>query len=596
MTYIVVIGLIYIYAISLVFVLNKRIEQTIPISVVIIILIIYLCGIFDNLILGINIVKIVSLIQVVAIFVYCIFRKNEVKEKVKKILTPGALVYIAICGIFIFSNKDRILENYDEFNHWGKIVKSMFLNNSYMANEQSTITFNEYPPFTAIFQYLFLTIKGVYREDLIITANCILYWSLVIPITRNIDWGKTMLKLIFVLPTVIFVPMIFYNNFYIEILTDGILGIAFGMCIFYAYQTEESNVFKGINIFTMLIILALTKTSGIALAVLATLIILMEIIINYKGKERIVKIARILLIASIVLALTIMWYVKVKDTTKEWNFSNYMKNEAVQTKRVDENFTKTIFTLQCITDKKVTVFNSVLLIICSGIFLNQNIKRHKPERSTLYIWMMVNSILIYMTFLYMTYSRIFTTIEADTLDSFGRYSSTILLANVFFQIIVWYDLEENIGWKKALLIIVMLLCFLPQENIEEKYINKNKYVATSKVKRDAYTKINKYANQLNTDDKVLYITGYNVDIEYLELINNYEIMPIRITKITTGAFSDKKYFESIAEKYDYIYIYRINKSDLEIIKAQSQNGIIKNDTLYKIVTQKEQVSLEEIKN
>ena len=70
----------------------------------------------------------------------------------------------------------------------------MFLYNCFGTNEQSVVRFNEYPPFTALFQYLFLGISKVYREDIIITAQNILYFSIILPIIKNVKWKKGGIK------------------------------------------------------------------------------------------------------------------------------------------------------------------------------------------------------------------------------------------------------------------------------------------------------------------------------------------------------------------------------------------------------------------
>ena len=187
------------------------------------------------------------------------------------------MIYIGLFALSIFINKDRILQDYDEFNHWAVIIKNMFMYNSYGTNSESIVAFNEYPPFTAVFQYLFLDINKVYSEDIILMAQNILYFSIIIPITKNIRWNKEIRKAFIVLPLMVFVPMFFYENFYLDILVDAILGVMFAYTIYVAYD-EKDVIFKYVQICTGIIMLALTKTSGMGLAVLALIIILIRTI------------------------------------------------------------------------------------------------------------------------------------------------------------------------------------------------------------------------------------------------------------------------------------------------------------------------------
>ena len=158
----------------------------------------------------------------------------------------------------------------------------MFIYDTYGTNIESVVQFNEYPPFTAIFQYLFLKINEVYKEDIIIVAQNMLYLSIVIPITKNINWDKSLKKLVTIVPIIIFIPMIFYKDFYLNILVDGILGIMFAYVIFSALE-KENTIFKYIKILAGEIMLCLTKTSVIGLAVLLILIILIKLLIDRIG-------------------------------------------------------------------------------------------------------------------------------------------------------------------------------------------------------------------------------------------------------------------------------------------------------------------------
>ena len=386
MTYIIPLLTITVYATMFAFLFKKRIEQTIPISVTTIVLGIYIFGLFDNLKLGTIIIGIMAIIQLAIILCKLCKEKDykKVKHGIKNIITPGMIIYISLITLFIFLNKGRIFENYDEFNHWGKMIKNMFMYNSYGTNIESTIKFNEYPPFTAIFQYIFLTVSNQYNEDVIITAQCILYLSIIIPITKNLCWDKKIIKNIisFVL-VIVCIPVIFYSNFYLEILVDGIMGVMFGVCIFYLYEKEENLTFKYVKIFTMLTMLFLTKTTGIALGIVAILLL----IINTVRQRKVIDVKKNTKnIIIVIMALTIIiltWYIKVKGTTKRWDFEKYFTTKS-ENENLTNLFINNIFTNQKITDKKLTVFAVIMVVTCISIYLVKNVKKYNKERRILY--------------------------------------------------------------------------------------------------------------------------------------------------------------------------------------------------------------------
>lgn len=96
--------IIITYSIMLSITFKKRIEQTIPISVVEIVLVIYLAGIFNNLKLGVQIIEVMAIFQI-AIILYLLIKEkdtNKIKEQAKRILTPRAFgiyhfIYCFIC-------------------------------------------------------------------------------------------------------------------------------------------------------------------------------------------------------------------------------------------------------------------------------------------------------------------------------------------------------------------------------------------------------------------------------------------------------------------------------------------------------------------
>ena len=118
MTYIIPILTIIIYAIMFAFLFKKRIEQTIPISVIAIVLVVYIFGLFDNLKLGAIITGVMAIMQLAIIL--CILCKEKdyrkVINKIKNIITPGLIIYIALTVLFVILNKGRTFENM--FRHY----------------------------------------------------------------------------------------------------------------------------------------------------------------------------------------------------------------------------------------------------------------------------------------------------------------------------------------------------------------------------------------------------------------------------------------------------------------------------------------------
>ena len=598
MGYIITLSIILTFSITLSIIFKKRIEEVIPVSIVEIILTIFICGLFDNLSIGVKIIGILTIIQLIFILVI-IFKKEKEEQKIviKRIITPGLFVYIGLFILSIFINKDRILEDYDEFTHWGVIIKNMFLYNTYGTNEESIVRFNEYPPFTAVFQYLFLGIQKVYREDTIIIAQNMLYFSIIIPITKKIKWNKSLIKLLAIIPLVIFIPMIFYKDFYLHILVDGILGIMFAYTIFSAFDKDENNIFKFLKILAGIVTLSLTKTTGITLAILSIVIMLIKNVFDRrKGIENSKKETKIIILITVITILIIsMWYIKINNVEKKWDFTQMLsvqqeENEVNETrKEIALKFIRAIFEMEKITSKEFTVFITILLSICIQFYAT---KKMKDKNFTYYSIAMFISIIIWGIGLLVSYATIFDIYEAQNLTCFDRYMSTILLSYVIFVMLAIAQIEEKFTIKEGVAIVFIVIALIPLANIKEKYINSKNYIKTSKNNRYIYTQIKDYKDKLKSTDKILYIASSTESLEYIKYMNEYEIMPIKIEQILKGNFIGEQEFKEIVKNYTHVFIYQIESEEAEKIKGTFKENKVEIYTLYKVKNEENEFILE----
>lgn len=594
MEYIISILIILVFASILTIIFKKKIEQTIPISVVVIVLIIYIAGIFDNLKIGVTIVEILAVFSVSAIINILLIYKENRKEILKKIFTPGLIVYIILSLIFIFSNKGRIFENLDEFNHWGRIIKNMFLYNTFGVNQESIVLYNEYPPFTAVFQYLFLSIKNIYSEDIIITAQCILYLSIIIPVTQNIEWKKNLKKLILIIPCFIIFPAIFYENFYVEILVDAILGVMFASAIYIAYKEKDIN-FKYVSIFAFLIMLTLTKISGIGLAIFVIATILIKLIKNRKNNENIKKeIKNISIVIILVVIFTTVWSIKTNDATKNWDFN--LKTQIEENVNISSQYIYHIVTglfvyKQDITYKELSLIATCLILICANFYTLKKAKEQNDREYKYYSIAMLISIPVYLLFVLYTYVFLLPVDETMNLASHSRYCSTILLAYIIFQLYSIFEADIKVTIKHIIILLAIIIPFIDLNVLDKKYINKENYVQISNINRSVYTTFNKYTKNIEKNSKILFIGTEKIMLPYIKSINEY-VSNIKISDIISGNFSDENDFKEIVQKYDYIFIYRMKDADKQIMSNYIETNEVEEDTLYKVRYNDENIILQ----
>lgn len=86
------------------------------------------------------------------------------RESWKNLLCPGILFLAAAAVILLVWLHGMILTDYDDFSHWGTVVKVMLAENRLPRFSDAIITYQSYPTGSAGLLYYFLTISGIHSE------------------------------------------------------------------------------------------------------------------------------------------------------------------------------------------------------------------------------------------------------------------------------------------------------------------------------------------------------------------------------------------------------------------------------------------------
>lgn len=202
---------------------NKKIEQTIVINIMIIIGILYLFGLFDILKIGVYFVQALEIAVLLFSLIKIVKHKQIIKDN---LLTPGFLVFILFYGFLIVLNHGRLFYNWDEFSHWGSVIKSMFYINDFSTNQTSGLLFRSYLPAMSLFQYFFECIRGDFVEYYAYISYQVFMISFFIPFIKDYTW-KDWRKIILTIPILFLTPIIFTSSYYSSIYIDTSLGICF---------------------------------------------------------------------------------------------------------------------------------------------------------------------------------------------------------------------------------------------------------------------------------------------------------------------------------------------------------------------------------
>ena len=339
--------------------------------------------------------------------------------------------------------------------------------------------------------------------------------------------------------------------------------------------------------------LCLTKTTGLALAVIGIGIIIIKNIIERKNKlEKGNKETKIIIAILLAILFTSFWYIKVSTVDTKWNYTEFVQVDGQKEGlrgQITKSFWQSIFTNETITDKGLTVFGVFLVLVALFICTKKSVKN---ENYNYYGKSFIIATILYLIGTWIIYITIFDIGEAITLSSFDRYTALILLSFTMFLINVLIEEEKTNKGKIILVFVAIILMLLPINNIFDKYINSKQHKDMANINREIYTKLKYKKDKLDTNDKLIYLTRAKDQAEFLKVLNNYEIMPIKIEEARIGTFKSLEDFEELVKNYTHVYIYRLEEDEKEKIKSVFEYNYVGDDMLYSVVYEGNQIKLE----
>lgn len=461
----------------------------------------------------------------------------------------------------------------------------MCTHNGYGTVKGSIVTFNEYPPFTACFQYILPNIRGSYSEDLVIISQNILYLSMIIPICEKANFEKNFKNLLLIIPAILFLPLILYKDFFVNILVDGFLGILFAMGLFIIYKNDDNKIYRNISLSLIIVALTLTKNTGILFAVL----LLIYAIIKFKGN----RIKSILVILILPIILTSAWYLKINiaNVSNEWDLTDVVQKEDNNNLKDDEmikaKFVGALFEQTQAIGQRISMFCKLLLLGAYSVFVYKKIRNKDTKKSYAHILIeTIISVVIFSIGLLWMYLTIFIKEEAMYLASYDRYMGTVLLAWLTLNTLIVCD-ENDINLSTIYVFIAISLTLLPADTVYSKYIKHEEYINASYIKRNYYcANFRKYKNLFKEDDKIYFISDGNINNVKIIKMCKYEMLTGNIANKEPVFYGNSSLLEDklIKENYNYVYVYRIDEDSKEKYEGLFTKDEMKNETLYKINT------------
>lgn len=560
--------------------LKISIEESIFIAMFGMVLLAYILGLIN--LLGISF-YIISLLTIVSL-VYVINSLLKKEINLKQLITLPIIIYTIVMLILYYFIKDSKFGYYDEYMFWGYNLKEMLNNSCLWASYKIDGIHLTYPPFTAVAEYVFCQFNGGFSEPVAYLAIDTLMLTSLMPLLKNEQYKiKSFVKIVGTI-ALTYIALILFNYNIVNLSVDCILGILFGVSMYFVYASKENKDY--ITLIILLISLTLIKTNGILLAGIVIMQVFLKEIFSKEKFKKALKKAVMLLLAIIITFGSWQIYCKLNGkVVDDRHDKNDMQNidvvefiNAIFLKDTasERNKSIVIFFWNSLLNEKVvrkfskysTVWVASIIDVLFLIYLI--ISKNKLKKLASFISMNFGFILYLLTTLLM-FIFVFQEHQGDILMGFERYVATYLLAMILNSI---YIIFENLNWFNGLILVGIAYLITPTR------INALMADPRRIIKTEISTSIIESANEIiantNVDDKV-YIIDQNLDYgtSFMEL--RYLILPRKTNLLyewNIGVTDEGVYYKTaiskeefiktlINEEYDYLYVISSDKNFID---------------------------------
>lgn len=590
---------------SMVIITKKPFGKVLPLTFILNILILLISGLVFS---TFNIGFIINILFALYSFYYLVKNKDKRDEFKKNYLSNGFYAFIVLFIIAFLFDFNRVFSHWDEYSHWGEMVKEMFrLDKLYSVEDSVLQAHKDYPPGISIFELFWCKLMGGYRESTLITSLHIFEFSLFIPAISEKIKFKNVKSL--VINSIIGIVLIFVSISFFDlhgvinsIYTDYIMAIILAYAIFTIIFEKKllSNYFI-FSLSLVSILMMLTKQMGLPFYMMIMYVYIIKIIynkeFNKENKKQFIKV----LLYTIILPLLVWkgWdlYVSSMYTLQQFKLSDIKlsklygiikgtQGEVYQITAAN-NYLKAL--------KEVNISSSVVsLTYIKSIFLALILMYITYRYGRKYIdkkdFLNLESIIIFgsigYAFIMLTlYVFNFGEIEGPNIASYDRYMDTYLIFCVSLIIMIFIRIF-SIEYKKRkfnLLLLITLIIFIFIDGV---HADKYKPV----LKHDSINIYERCANVINkyTKDKNVYIIAQD-SVGDFQYIVKYYANPINVNlkyfNLKKENVSDE-YRNKIKNKilkYDYLFLARSDDKFKENYGSLFENeDDIKNECMYEI--------------
>ena len=361
---------------------------------------------------------------------YFVLRAGGVRRLLGFVSVPAVLFVLGI-PLLYYACCDRLYLSYDEYSHWGLIVKVISLYDELpRAGAGASLLLYNYPPAGAMLPSLCATLLG-YREGVAYFGHTLVLWGLLLGLIpeKGSAFFRTMSAAVLFLGLMTLFPFAILRLF-----SEPLIALLFALLAFYAVQGERTRM-EWARTVVLVCVLALTKNTALIFVALYLLVRLCVRPGKCEGKR-----CAALALCAVAAYGTYAVYAHVQGIEPAFASHIAQNLRALLNGTLDESHTSApgrfihsffttafpqsgvYFTYGVGTSAAVMV--AVLLALC-GV---QAALEEAPRRRMLRLWGGVwLGAAAYNVFTLCSYVVVFTSAESQDLSEFYRYVSLPML-------------------------------------------------------------------------------------------------------------------------------------------------------------------------
>lgn len=294
---------------------GRKFEEVVAISMCMEGLVLFIFGMMEHLVLGLNLVYVLAIV----LFVVSIVLFNKKGIELIELFSPGLLIYFVFFIFIVLTSHGDWIGARDDMRHWGATVYDMFYYDSLAKHVDTTVILPRYFPFAALIEYAFVYMNGLFNEGILLIAFQTMVLSGLIIVCKPFQRIKDVKKLFPILVMMICVPVVFFNEISSILMVDPI-QMALMVYILICYYTEKSK-FNNMRIIISLIALTAIKDIGLIFSGMMALIMFGDVIIKQIQERRLLikELCYPIVCVGVVLATYMSWQVYMSIPIRNTN-------------------------------------------------------------------------------------------------------------------------------------------------------------------------------------------------------------------------------------------------------------------------------------